>query len=77
MGQIMFDRSKAKNRVFDYQKMNMFVEHCLSPFDVRKNDVRVCSMNDLVNLVKAFKVQCSMSIYLMPKFRCSRSIITT
>ena len=41
---------EAKNRVFefDYQMMNMFESVWCS-----KNNVRVCSMSDLVNLVKA------------------------
>ena len=40
---------EAKNRVFefDYHKMNTF-----EFVDVRKNDVRVSSMSDLVNVVK-------------------------
>ena len=46
-----------------------------SPFDVRKNDVRVCSMNNLVNLVKGFWVWCLMSVCSKPKFRCSSLII--
>ena len=42
---------EAKNREseFDYQKMNTFESVRCS-----KNDVRVCLMNDLENLVKAF-----------------------
>ena len=61
---------EAKNRVFDYQRMNTFVSiRCW------KNDVRACSMNDLVNLGKGLKVQCSMSVCSKPKFRCSRLII--
>ena len=43
-------RSKPKNWVFefDYQKIIRS-----SSFDVRKTNVRVCSLSNLVNLVKA------------------------
>ena len=55
MGRTIFDvRSfEAKNRVleFDYQRWTH-----LSLFVVRKNDVRVYSMNNLVSLMKAFIV---------------------
>ena len=49
----MFVQYRSKPEIgwmfeFAYHKMNMF--------DARKNDVRVCLMNDLVNLVKAFWV---------------------
>ena len=47
----------------------------LSLLDVRKNNVWVYSKNDLVNLVKAFWIWCSMSVRSKPKFRWSSSII--
>ena len=43
-------------------------------FDVWKNDVQVSLMNNLLNLVKAFYVWCSMSVHSKQKFRCSSSI---
>ena len=43
-----------------------------SIFNGRKNDVWVCSMN---NLVKAFWVRCLMFVLLRQKFKCSSSII--
>ena len=46
----MFDRPKPKNGVRVRLRKD---EHGFCPFDVRKNDVRVCSIIDLVNLVKA------------------------
>ena len=63
---------EAKNRVFEfnYEKINMF--ECVW---CSKNDVGVCSMNNLVNLVKDFLVRYLMSVCSKPKFRCSSSII--
>ena len=67
---------EAKNRVFEfnYEKINMF--ECVW---CSKNDVGVCSMNNLVNLVKDFLVRYLMSVCSKPKFRCycSSSIINS
>ena len=68
----MFDCSKPKTGCLSSYTIRWT---CLSPFDVPKNDVRIYSMNDLVNLVKGFLVRCSKSVRSKPKFRCSSSII--
>ena len=48
---LMFDHSKPK---IGCSSSITKRGTCSSPFNVRKNDVRVCSMNNLVNLEKAF-----------------------
>ena len=68
----MFDRLKPK--IGCSSSISKRWTHT-SPFNVQKNDVRVCSMNNLVKLVKAFWVRCSMFVRSKPKFRCSSSII--
>ena len=68
----MFDRSKPK--IECSRSITKRWTHS-SLFDVRKNDGRVSSMNNLINQVKAFKVWYSISIRNKPKFRCSSSII--
>ena len=44
-------------------------------FNVRKNDVLVCSMINSLILVKAFYIWCLTSVRWKPKFRCLISII--
>ena len=63
---------EGKNRVFEFncQKMNIFeFIQCL------KNNFRACLMNDLVNLVKASKLRCFVTVCSKPEFRFSSSII--
>ena len=65
----MFDRSKAKIGCSS-SISNKWTRS--SSFDVRKNDVRVSSMSNLVNLVKALLG--SMFVRSKPKIGCSSSI---
>ena len=59
----MFDRSKPK--IGCLSSITRRWTHS-SPFDVQKNDVRVCSMKRLLG---------TMSVHSKPKFRCSSLII--
>ena len=65
----MFDRSKSKIGCSSSITKRLTRS---SLFDVRKNDVWVCSISNLVNLVKA--LLCSMFDRLKPRIGCSSSI---
>ena len=47
---LMFDGSKPKIGCSSSITRRLT---CLSPFDVRKNNIRVCSMSSSINLIKA------------------------